>query len=837
MENRIKYIILIFLFFAHPAFALQKITLQLQWKHQFEYAGFYMAKEKGYYRDVGLDVDFVEFNPNINLIDKVLNTKNMYGTTYANIVSDYLEGKPIVFVANFFKQSPLAIVTTPEIKRPLDLKGKRIMGVSKDINSAIMLIMFKKFNIKSKDFIHVPTTFNIEDFKNKKVDAMAIFTTNEIFYLNKEKVPYNLLNPTVYGAEFYDLNLFTSKMEVMQHPKRVENFKNASIKGWDYALKHKQEAVDLILKQYNTQHKSREALMFEANQIENIMLPNVYPIGSIDKNRIKLMADDFKNLGLVKKNKTINYEDFIFKEHHYYIKLTNEELAFLKTKSVIKVHNEMNWAPFNYNKNGKAEGFSIDYMNLIAKKIGIKVQYIHGYNWNEFMEMIKNGKIDVMLNIAITPKREEFLSFTTSYKKIIDSIVTKKENIKKYKKLSDFNGKVLAIVKGFYEEELIKKYYPNIKILEVDTTLDGLKAVVFNEADGIVNSLGVLNYTMAKYDISNLALAFDINGIGNKKFNIKLHIATNKNQKILRDIIQKGLNQITEDEKNSLMNKWFLNKTPAMDYKLVVKSIFIIFIIIVFIIIWNIRLKKTVRKEIEKNKTQESLLLYYNKQESMKNVVTNIAHQWKHPLNELSSKIMFLDSKLFLNHKISNQELKNITNSVKTSVQFMTSTIDTFNDFYKKDTKREYFNIEEAVNGTLYIIQNFIEKHKIIIKKDIDEDLYIVANKNQLQQVILTFISNAQKIFWDRAIENPKIEIRAYKRDNKIIIIVEDNGGGIDGSFEDIFKVTVSKTTNSSGFGLFIAKNIIENKFFGVIKATNTTEGALFKVEIPIDIV
>lgn len=823
MENKFRVLTLLAILFANTLFA-DKITLQLQWKHQFEYAGFYMAKEKGFYKDVGLDVDFVEFSPDINIIDNVIKTKAMYGTTYANIVSEYLKGKPIVFVANFFKQSPLAIVTSKDIKLPSDLKGKKVMGVGEDINSAMMLIMFKKFGLTSKDFIHVAPTFNVKDFIDKKVDAMAVFTTNEIYYLNKAKIPYNLLNPTVYGAEFYDLNLFTSRYEAQNHPQRVKKFRDATIKGWRYALKHKDEAIELILKKYNTQHKSKEALRFEAKQVEDVMLPTIYPIGSIDKNRVKLMVDNFKNLGLINHNKTMDYDRFVFKENRYNLKLTDEEVTFLDNKTVIKVHNETNWAPFNYNVNGKPQGFSIDYMNLLADKIGIKVEYVSGYTWDEFLTMAKNGSIDVMLNIAKTPQRESFLAFTKPYKKIINSVVVKDENKNAFGSLKDFNYKTLAIVKGFYEEELIKKYYPNIKILEVNSVLDGLKAVAFNEADGVVNSLGVLNYTIAKYNINNLTLAFDIK---DKRFNIELRIATNKEQKILRDIFQKAMLKVSEDEKNALMEKWFLNHNK-IDYELIGKIFAFVFMIIFLVVFWNIKLKQKVASEVEKNKLQESMLFYYNKQESMKNVVNNIAHQWRYPLNELSSKIMFLDSKLLLNKPISTQELKDVTYSVKENISFMTKTIDTFNNFYKNDDKKETFFIKDSLKETLYIIKTSLQEQGVNIYQNIDEKLSIVGNKNQFEQVLLTIITNAQKVFKQKNIQNPTIIIDAWQNENKITINIKDNGGGIDIDTKDIFKPAISK--NCSGFGLYIAKNIIEEKFNGNIYATNIQNGAMFTI-------
>jgi len=329
-KNLIYKTILIIALFFNILYAknLDKITLQLQWKHQFESAGFYMAKEKGFYKDVGLDVDFIEFNTDINIIEKVVNTPNMYGITYSNIISEYLKGEPIVFIANFFKQSPLAIVSQKDIKIPSDLKGKKVMGSGDNINSEVISMMLKKFDITPNDFISVKPTFSIDEFVEKKVDAMTVYTTNEIFSLDKLDIEYNLLDPSLYGAEFYDINLFTSKNETKLHPNRVLKFKEASIKGWKYALTHKKEAIDIVYEKYNTLYKSKESLMHEANQIENIMLINIYPIGSIDINRVKLMIDDFKSLGIVSKENKRPLTNLIFKKSHLQIPTKAHNLSF-----------------------------------------------------------------------------------------------------------------------------------------------------------------------------------------------------------------------------------------------------------------------------------------------------------------------------------------------------------------------------------------------------------------------------------------------------------------------------------------------------------------------------
>ena len=318
--------------YALPSTTLQPLTLQLQWKDQFEFAGFYTAKEKGFYEDVGLDVTFKPFNPSLDIINEVLDGHADYGIVYSSLISRYLKGAPLVFIANFFKYSPLLLVSQEPYTLPSDLKGKKVMGISNEIKSETIMLMFKKFNMTQKDFSTVSPNFNIQDFIDNKIDAMTVYATNEIYELVKSKIKFNVINPSAYGIPSYDLNLFTTQNELKQHPQRVADFRAASIKGWEYALSHQDEIIKLIMDKYNSQHKSYDALKYEATQIQNIMLPSLMPLGSIDPLKVQLIAENFMELGLAPLNNNINIDNFIYHTPPKNLKLTVEEKK-LSTKS------------------------------------------------------------------------------------------------------------------------------------------------------------------------------------------------------------------------------------------------------------------------------------------------------------------------------------------------------------------------------------------------------------------------------------------------------------------------------------------------------------------------
>jgi len=289
-----------------------KVSLQFQWKNQFEFAGFYAAKEKGYYKEKGLDVELIEYNSNNKPIEDVLSGKTEFGLWSDTLILERLRGKPVVMLANYFKRSCLVILIQPENRIPSDLKGKKLMINEKDLYSGNIQSMFKRYGMDLyKDTQLVPHSFNLQDFINHKVDGISAYLINEPFILNQAKIPYNVLYPNSYGTTLYDLNLFTSETYANANKRVVTDFTEACNKGWKYALDHTEEIINLILKQYNTQQKTFEALAYEARKIiQQLVLANVFPVGSIDKVRIRHISEQFVKMKKVDSLK--NLDGFIF---------------------------------------------------------------------------------------------------------------------------------------------------------------------------------------------------------------------------------------------------------------------------------------------------------------------------------------------------------------------------------------------------------------------------------------------------------------------------------------------------------------------------------------------
>lgn len=219
---------------------------------------------------------------------------------------------------------------------------------------------------------------------------------------------------------------------------------------------------------------------------------------------------------------------------------------------MLKVHNEKNWPPFNFTSGGRPVGFSIDYMNLVASKLGIQVEYVTGPTWDQFLKMIRKGGIDVMLNIIQTPDREKYLLFTRPYLEMSAGIYVHQETTD-IAGLEDLSGKTVALVRGFYTEELLRRHYPKVRLRLYDDMQQALEAVAYGKADATLGKISVIKYLLERNFITNIKLAAQVR---DPRFTSTIRLAVSRDRPLLRDILQKGMDRVSEQEEIALRRKW-----------------------------------------------------------------------------------------------------------------------------------------------------------------------------------------------------------------------------------------------------------------------------------------
>ena len=197
-------------------------------------------------------------------------------------------------------------------------------------------------------------------------------------------------------------------------------------------------------------------------------------------------------------------------------------------------------------------GFSIDYMNLLASMIGVKVDYVTGPSWNEFLGLMKSGDLDVMLNIVKTPDRQKYLLYTKPYAYNPNSILSRKDA--PYSDLQQLIGKTVALPKGFFYEEILKRDYPRIKLHLVKDVKESMKAVAFGKADAALGELAVFNYIMGREMMSGLVLSGEVD-LGGSNYS-QLNIATRKGLPVLASILKKAVDALDSVEIEILRRRW-----------------------------------------------------------------------------------------------------------------------------------------------------------------------------------------------------------------------------------------------------------------------------------------
>lgn len=279
---------------------LQPVTLQLKWKHQFQFAGYYAALEKGFYKDAGLNVKILEIKDGEEAIDKVVDGKADFGVGMSDLIVHRAKGQPVVVLAAIFQHSPLIILApkTSGIENIHTLHGKRF-GMEAD--SAELIAYIQNEGLSLDEIELFPHDYNIFNLISGKVDAISAYSTDEPFMLLNQGIEYFTFTPRAAGIDFYGDTLFTSEKQIEEHPKRVSAFLHASLKGWQYALENPEEIIELILSKY-TQRHSREHLLFEAHHSANLIMANVVQLGYMHPGRWRQIAQTYTELGMIDNN-------------------------------------------------------------------------------------------------------------------------------------------------------------------------------------------------------------------------------------------------------------------------------------------------------------------------------------------------------------------------------------------------------------------------------------------------------------------------------------------------------------------------------------------------------
>lgn len=260
-------------------------------------------------------------------------------------------------------------------------------------------------------------------------------------------------------------------------------------------------------------------------------------------------------------------------------------------------------------------------------------------------------------------------------------------------------------------------------------------------------------------------------------------------------------------------------------------------ILLVFDLSFEIISKKYYSYFEKKIKEQQTILLEQSKSAAMGEMISMIAHQWRQPLQTVSILVQKLPLSKIIEGELKDEVIEQIVTDVGIQIDYMAKTIDDFRDFFKPNKSKVKIKLSELIDKVvdflLYMLN--IDSIKLTVNKIEDKTVSIYIN--DVIQVLINIIKNSRDAMLSRDVENRIINITLYVENEYAIIDIEDNAGGIkDDVIDKIFNpyFTTKSEKNGTGLGLYMSKKIIEEHCDGKISVSNSTNGALFRIKLPI---
>lgn len=623
-------------------------------------------------------------------------------------------------------------------------------------------------------------------------------------------------------------------------------------------------AVEFYTLQNRKFHKINP--IYEFTKVSNIQAI------SNSKSKITIFNNGFKNIPIKELKKVeqqwlVNKKDYFYsKSQIHKLEFTKDEIEFIKTHT-IRTSILSNWRPISFQGKDKlnSEGISSDFWKLITNKANLTSENIFYDNYLMQIKNLQNKKSDLIFNSLEIDKTIEYGDFSKVYASFSLSIATSK-NQNFIQDISFLFDKDVVVEKNSITHKLLHDSYPGMSLILSNNIEDGLNLVNDNKAFAFIDINPMLVYNIKKLGLENLKIS------GNTGLNFNLRFMIREDLPLLKSILNKTIDSIPKSEREAIINKWNnIHFEDKIDYSLFWYILIVFFIISLAFIYKHLTLKnlnstleekvtEKTKKLLELNKNleaqvelksneileQQKLIYQQSKMASIGEMLENIAHQWRQPLNVISaasSGIKLQKELNILTNEILFDSLDNITNSS----QYLSETINDFRNLLQHNKTNVNFNISKTIDKALYLVNTTIINKKIEVIKNI-QHLEAYGIENEVIQVLLNLINNSIDAFESKELSHDRvIIIDVFKNANNIFIIFKDNAGGIPKDIiEKIFEpyVTTKHQSQGTGIGLYMSFKIINQHMHGNISAKNCTYthndveqfGAEFTIKLPVKI-
>jgi len=287
-------------------------------------AGYYMAQHKGFFKQQGLDVELRSSRSRQSITQAVDEGDAEYGVTNADVLIEKANGRALVAVAVLFQHSPAALLILKDkgINKLADLNDKRVLLLpeSQDIE---VLSLLRKYHIQSINISSPSVTRDITSLVNNQFDALSINLTRGPYNAVRQGVEPFIFMPAEYGIDFYSGFLFTNEQEANANPERVAAVRTAVLQGWEYALTHTEETLDVLVglnqllssssfdaSGHEERHELRNKLKYQLISMRDFILPDFVPLGYINQQHLRDMQQQLVDFDLIAEGS--DFSQFIY---------------------------------------------------------------------------------------------------------------------------------------------------------------------------------------------------------------------------------------------------------------------------------------------------------------------------------------------------------------------------------------------------------------------------------------------------------------------------------------------------------------------------------------------
>ena len=525
------------------------------------------------------------------------------------------------------------------------------------------------------------------------------------------------------------------------------------------------------------------------------------------------------------------------------ITLDQDEQKYIEAKKEIKVCINPKGLPLYGYEKGKSAGILAEIIYLLEKKLPIPFVQVPAKTWEACIRLSEEKKVDIAGMIIASPNRHRHLIASDI---VFDGYLGIASRIEEpfADELSQMKGKKVALLKGQKSiNALAKQKLPYFKYVMVDSIEEGLELVARGEVYGYVDDTYSLAYQILKRHSNELKIMEKIN---TKPIGVSVGIR--REELPLLSMMNKAIESVDEQQIRDIVHDWIVVRVErGFDDALFWKVLFLFALILLVSLYWVRRLAGEVarRKEaegalrdlnrdlerkistaIEEIQYKDAMLLEKTKLAAIGEMIGSIAHQWRRPLSTLHINIEMLETD-YAEGKIDREFVDRFIEKNSGIIQYMSKTIDDFQNFYKIDKEKIVFDVMEKIESVSDLQLNQLAQNDIEIQKE-GESFKILGYASEFQQVILNLISNAKDALVEKEIQNPHIRITLSSDGERGYIKISDNAGGIDERYlHKIFEpyFTTKEKSGGTGLGLYISKMIIEKNMQGKLGITNRKEG------------